>query len=178
MEGAEEAGETIWEGVEHAGRVVAGAAEAAEPALVAGAEDAGELVVAGAVAVTVVALSPEVAAVGGAVVLGTEAAEAAAIGVTEAETFYASLTAEDLGQGGKLAAEQIRALDTLPKTMEELAVSPTENVSGYDAHHIVEQHKFNILKREIEKFGRTRLDDSSNLVHLPTLAQRGGDGFI
>ena len=59
-----------------------------------------------------------------------------------------------------------------PKTLVELQTPPTENVSAYDQHHLVQQNPSNVTKspedvRGIDKFGRNALDAPSNLVWLP-----------
>jgi hypothetical protein len=58
-----------------------------------------------------------------------------------------------------------------PKTLTELQAPPTENTSGYDQHHLVQQNSSNVAKSpgdvRIDKFGRNALDAPSNLVWLP-----------
>jgi hypothetical protein len=58
-----------------------------------------------------------------------------------------------------------------PKTLTELQTPPTENASGYDQHHLVQQNPSNVVKSpgdvQIDKFGRNALDAPSNLVWLP-----------
>jgi hypothetical protein len=71
------------------------------------------------------------------------------------------------------AAETARASLDPPKWFEELQYRPMENALGYDRHHLVEQNPANIEKTpaeiELEKFGRTLIDDRSNLVWVPRL---------
>jgi hypothetical protein len=84
------------------------------------------------------------------------------------------LTPDELNEGeDRLTAQWKAALDP-PKTLEELQEPPTQNVQGYEQHHIVEQNPSNVEKREaekreVEKFGREALDDPSNLVWVPRL---------
>lgn len=59
-----------------------------------------------------------------------------------------------------------------PKTLVELQTPPSENIAGYDRHHLVQQNPSNVAKspepvRRMEKFGRNQLDGPSNLVWLP-----------
>jgi hypothetical protein len=76
------------------------------------------------------------------------------------------------GEGPGIVGEQrlidqmITSLDP-PKTLEELQARPTENVLGYDRHHIVEQNDYNLKKGAFEKFGRERIEDSGNMVWVP-----------
>jgi hypothetical protein len=70
-------------------------------------------------------------------------------------------------------AEQVRASLDPPKTLEELQTPPTQNIQGYQLHHIVEQNPANLNKSPIEifieKFGRDLIDSPSNLVWVPRL---------
>jgi hypothetical protein len=76
------------------------------------------------------------------------------------------------GEGPGIVGEQrlidqmITSLDP-PKTLEELQARPTENVLGYDRHHIVEQNDYNLKKCFLEKFGRERIEDPDNIVWVP-----------
>ena len=58
-----------------------------------------------------------------------------------------------------------------PKTLTELQAPPTENTSGYDQHHLVQQNSSNVAKSpgdvRIDKFGRNAIDAPSNLVWIP-----------
>jgi hypothetical protein len=69
--------------------------------------------------------------------------------------------------------QQIRASLDPPKTLVDLQTPPTQNVQGYELHHIVEQNPANIEKSPIEifieKFGRNLIDSPSNLVWVPRL---------
>jgi hypothetical protein len=60
------------------------------------------------------------------------------------------------------AIETTRASLDPPKTLLELQTPPTQNVLGYEVHHIVEQNDDNIAKSPleafIEKFGRNLID--------------------
>jgi hypothetical protein len=71
------------------------------------------------------------------------------------------------------AVEAAQAALDPPKTLVELQTPPTQNVLGYDLHHIVEQNPANILKSPVEviveKFGRNLIDSPSNLVWIPRL---------
>lgn len=66
----------------------------------------------------------------------------------------------------RLIDQMITSLDP-PKTLEELQARPTENVLGYDRHHIVEQNDYNLKKHLIEKFGRERIEDPDNIAWVP-----------
>jgi hypothetical protein len=78
------------------------------------------------------------------------------------------------GEGPGIVGEQrlidqmITSLDP-PKTLEELQARPTENVLGYERHHIVEQNDYNLKKCFLEKFGRERIEDPDNIVWVPRL---------
>ena len=58
-----------------------------------------------------------------------------------------------------------------PETLTELQTPPTENLSGYDQHHLVQQNPGNVAKSpgnvRFDKFGRNALDAPSNLVWIP-----------
>jgi len=56
-----------------------------------------------------------------------------------------------------------------PKTLEELQKPPTKNALGYEGHHNVEQNDDNVAKTVFEKFGRSAIDDPSNIVYIPRL---------
>jgi hypothetical protein len=76
-------------------------------------------------------------------------------------------------QATQRATEAARASLDPPKTLVELQTPPTQNMLGYEVHHIVEQNPDNILKSPVEvifeKFGRNLIDSSSNLVWIPRL---------
>jgi hypothetical protein len=76
-------------------------------------------------------------------------------------------------QAAQRAIETARASLDPPKTLVELQTPPTQNILGYDLHHIVEQNPDNILKSPVEviveKFGRNLIDSPSNLVWIPRL---------
>jgi hypothetical protein len=55
-----------------------------------------------------------------------------------------------------------------PKTLEELQ-APSDDNFGYDNHHMVNQNKANVAKKELVKFGQAALDADSNLVRIPRL---------
>jgi hypothetical protein len=71
------------------------------------------------------------------------------------------------------AVQQSRASLDPPKTLVELQTPPTQNVLGYELHHIVGQNRDNVLKTPIEvyveKFGWNMIDAPSNLVWVPRL---------
>lgn len=84
------------------------------------------------------------------------------------DAFLATFTPIELNRGeDRLTAQLKAALQPYPKTLEELRQMPTEDLLGYEQHHIVEQNPQNLAKIIIEKFGRERLDASENLVWLP-----------
>ena len=75
----------------------------------------------------------------------------------------------ELNDGEQRAIEQTNAYFDPPKTLEELQTPPTQNVLGYERHHIVEQNDDNVEKEAVVKFGRDAIDDPSNLVWVPRL---------
>ncbi len=75
----------------------------------------------------------------------------------------------ELNDGEDRAIAQTNAYFDPPKTLEQLQSRPTQNVLGYERHHIVEQNPANVAKKLIEKFGQAILDDPSNLVWVPRL---------
>ena len=81
------------------------------------------------------------------------------------------LKSSELNPDEQRAIDYGRASVDPPKTLEELQRPPTQNVLGYERHHIVEQNPDNIAKgpdvEEIEKFGRDLIDDPSNIVWIP-----------
>lgn len=92
-----------------------------------------------------------------------------------------AVEASPLLQGEQQVLDRIRAAADPPKTLEELQRSPTENVLGYQRHHVVEQNPDNVAKSPfilaIEKFGRAALDDLSNIVWVPTLKHEQISGY-
>ncbi len=81
---------------------------------------------------------------------------------------------EDLGptalnDGEDRAIQQTNAYFDPPKSLEELQRRPTENLLGYEPHHIVGQNDHNIEKHSVAKFGREAIDDPSDLVWVPRL---------
>jgi hypothetical protein len=66
----------------------------------------------------------------------------------------------------RLIDQMITALNP-PKILEELQARPTENVLGYDIHHIVEQNDYNVQKNIVEKFGAERINGPDNVVWVP-----------
>ena len=56
-----------------------------------------------------------------------------------------------------------------PRRWRSFRRPPTQNVLGYERHHIVEQNDDNVEKEALVKFGRDALDDPSNLVWAPRL---------
>jgi hypothetical protein len=84
------------------------------------------------------------------------------------DVFIAVFTPVELNNGeDRLTAQLKSALDP-PKTLEELQQKPTENILGYEQHHIVEQNPSNIQKDiTFDKFGSARINDPSNVVWAP-----------
>jgi hypothetical protein len=89
------------------------------------------------------------------------------------EVAIETLDATPLNQGEQQVIDRMRAAQDPPKTLAELQQPPTQNVLGYEQHHIVEQNPDNVAKSplaaRIEKFGQAALDDPSNLVWVPRL---------
>lgn len=89
------------------------------------------------------------------------------------ETIVDILDSSELNRGEQQVLDQLRSSLDPPKTLEELQQPPTQNVLGYERHHIVEQNDDNVAKspaiEEIEKFGRQVIDDPSNIVWVPRL---------
>ena len=83
------------------------------------------------------------------------------------------MTSTELNRGEQQAIDQVRASVDPPKTLQELYKDPTQNVLGYERHHILEQNPDNVAKSPIEiaieKFGRNVIDDPSNIVWVPRL---------
>jgi hypothetical protein len=76
-------------------------------------------------------------------------------------------------QATQRAIEVARASLDPPKTLVELQTPPTQNILGYEVHHIVEQNPDNLLKSpvevSVEKFGRDLIDSPNNLIWIPRL---------
>jgi hypothetical protein len=96
------------------------------------------------------------------------------------DAFVQAMEPTELNQGEDLLIAQMKANFAPPKTLEELQETPTENLLGYERHHIVEQNPANLEKdgeevlafdesENLEKFGREKLDDPSNIVWVPRL---------
>jgi len=84
------------------------------------------------------------------------------------DAFLVILTPVELNGGEDRLTAQLRAsLQTFPRTLEELQQKPTEDLLGYEQHHIVGQNGNNLAKDVIEKFGRAAIDDPNNIVWLP-----------
>ena len=62
-------------------------------------------------------------------------------------TFVSVLEPTDLNGGEDRLVAQMRTSFDPPKTLQELQQTPTENILGYEQHHIVEQTPDNIKKR-------------------------------
>jgi hypothetical protein len=90
-------------------------------------------------------------------------------------TFLEVLSPAELNGGEDRLVAQMRTNFDPPKTFEELQQKPTENVLGYERHHIVEQTDANIEKgiqplgECLQKFGRDKIEDPSNIVWVPRL---------
>jgi hypothetical protein len=90
--------------------------------------------------------------------------------------FVKTLAPQELNRGEgpgiegeqRLVDQMITSLDP-PKTLEELQKRPTENVLGYERHHIVEQNDFNLKKTTVVKFGKERIEDPDNIAWVPRL---------
>jgi hypothetical protein len=61
-------------------------------------------------------------------------------------TFIEVLSPTELNGGEDRLVAQMRTNYDPPKTLEELQTKPTENILGYERHHIVEQTDANIQK--------------------------------
>ena len=94
------------------------------------------------------------------------------LGASELEllvkSYIAIFTPLDLNGGeDRLTAQLKAALQPFPKALEELQQPPTDNVLGYEQHHIVPQNYDNIAKAAHRKFGSDRIDDPSNIICVP-----------
>ena len=87
--------------------------------------------------------------------------------------FVDAIGIEDLNGGEDRLVAQMRTNFDPPKTLEELQKTPTENILGYERHHIVEQTDANIAKvltlLGLQKFGREKIEDPSNIAWVPRL---------
>jgi hypothetical protein len=98
--------------------------------------------------------------------------------------FIDAYSPTELNQGEDRLIAQMKANFDPPKSFEELQKPPTDNILGYERHHIVEQNPDNLEKDAdvitgdairiptadtIEKFGRDKLEDPSNIVWVPRL---------
>jgi hypothetical protein len=97
--------------------------------------------------------------------------------------FVETLTPTELNGGEDRLVAQMRTNFDPPKTLEELQQAPTENILGYEQHHIVEQTDDNVAKdidqisSSLEKFGRDMIDDPSNIVWVPRLKHELISGY-
>ena len=63
----------------------------------------------------------------------------------------------ETNRGEQQVIDRLRASLDPPKTLDELQTPPTQNVLGYEVHHIVEQNPDNIAKTSAEApTGRSR----------------------
>jgi hypothetical protein len=83
--------------------------------------------------------------------------------------FLLAFTPVELNQGEDRITAQIKAALQPAKSLEELQQEPTENILGYEQHHIVNQNPANLAKNVVVKFGRELIDDPSNLAWVPRL---------
>ena len=87
--------------------------------------------------------------------------------------FLEAFKPTELNGGEERLDAQMRAYFDPPKTLEELQKPPTENIDGYERHHIVEQTDANIQKYlpeiGLRKFGRDKIEDPSNIAWIPRL---------
>ncbi|MGD0762836.1 MAG: hypothetical protein ABR929_06515 [Roseiarcus sp.] len=74
------------------------------------------------------------------------------------------------------ALEEARASADPPKTLAELQAPPTQDIAGYDDHHLVQQNDGNIAKSPFdvrtEKFGWNVINAPSNRVWIPPVKHR------
>ena len=83
--------------------------------------------------------------------------------------FMQAYSPTELNQGEDRLTAQLKAALQAPKTLEELQQQPTENILGYEQHHIVGQNDDNIAKDVFEKFGSQPIDDPSNIIWISRL---------
>jgi hypothetical protein len=75
----------------------------------------------------------------------------------------------ELNQGEDRLTAQLKAALQASKTLEELQQQPTENLLGYEQHHIVNQNDANLAKDVFLKFGSDLINDPSNVIWIPRL---------
>jgi hypothetical protein len=113
--------------------------------------------------------------------LGELALRLASKAAVPLEAIVEILDSSELNRGEQQVLDQMRSSLDPPKTLEELQRPPTQNVLGYEQHHIVEQNPSNIAKspavEQIEKFGRDVIDDPSNIVWVPRLTHELISGY-
>jgi hypothetical protein len=96
-------------------------------------------------------------------------------GIDVLTAFLEGFTPTELNSGEDRITQQWKANLDAPKTLEELQTTPTDNLLGYEQHHIVEANPDNVAKedeeppRMVDKFGSDEIDDPSNLVWIPRL---------
>jgi hypothetical protein len=85
-------------------------------------------------------------------------------------------TPAGLAQLVQRAQQEALASADQPKTLAELQTPPTQNVGGYDRHHLVQQNPSNVAKSPVEilveKFGWDVIDAPSNIVWIPRVKHR------
>ncbi len=78
-----------------------------------------------------------------------------------------------MNQASLRALAEAQAAADPPKALAELQTEPTENVQGYDEHHLVQQNSTNVAKSPVEiaveKFGWDAIDAPSNTVWIPRI---------
>jgi hypothetical protein len=81
-----------------------------------------------------------------------------------------------MNQASLRALVEAQAAADPPKTLAELQTEPTENVQGYDEHHLVQQNSSNVAKSPaeiaVEKFGWDVIDAPSNTVWIPRVTHQ------
>jgi hypothetical protein len=99
--------------------------------------------------------------------------------ITDAVAELQGLTATSpaaVDQAVQRALEEALAAQDPPKTLAELQTRPTQNVGGYDDHHMVQQNTSNVEKSPVEipveKFGWNRINAPSNRVWIPRVQHR------
>jgi A nuclease family of the HNH/ENDO VII superfamily with conserved AHH len=83
--------------------------------------------------------------------------------------FLEAYSPTELNQGEDRLTAQLKTALQPPKTLEELQQRPTDDLLGYEKHHIVNQNPDNLTKTIFEKFGSDRINDPSNIVWIPRL---------
>lgn len=88
----------------------------------------------------------------------------------------AAISPAEVDQVMQRAIEEALAAKDPPKTLAQLQTPPTQNVAGYDDHHMVQQNKANVTKSpldvRIEKFGWNVINAPSNHVWVPRVKHR------